>query len=136
MTAMILIHDNPANRGINIYSEQSSTAYMTGHKVHDNIICSKGEPYVSGWSDTVTPRRQGQNLWFGAGAPPTWDVSALAAHPSFVDAASDDFRLQPNSPAIDAGADVGVGTDFAWKGQSDNHTKLFDWNVVKDCNAV
>jgi hypothetical protein len=32
------LHDNNAIRAINIYSEQSSTAFMTGHKVHDNFI--------------------------------------------------------------------------------------------------
>ena len=31
------LHNN-AIRGINIYSEQASTAFMTGHKVHDNFI--------------------------------------------------------------------------------------------------
>ena len=35
------IHDNTANRGINIYSEGSSTAYMSGHKVHDNFIINQ-----------------------------------------------------------------------------------------------
>ena len=35
------IHDNAANRGINIYSEGSSTAYMSGHKVHDNFIINQ-----------------------------------------------------------------------------------------------
>jgi hypothetical protein len=32
------LHDNNAIRAINIYSEQASTAFMTGHKVHDNFI--------------------------------------------------------------------------------------------------
>jgi len=31
-------HDNNAIRGINIYSEQAYTAFMTHHKVHDNFI--------------------------------------------------------------------------------------------------
>jgi len=34
-------HDNNANRAINIFSEQASTAYMSGHKVHDNFIINQ-----------------------------------------------------------------------------------------------
>jgi hypothetical protein len=34
-------HDNDANRAINIYSEQSATAFMSGHKVHDNFITNQ-----------------------------------------------------------------------------------------------
>jgi hypothetical protein len=206
------IHDNNAPRGINIYSEQSSTAYMTKHKVYDNfiinqvgdgmlighyvtgenwvynnvivhaglgpepsegdacthfgvnldaghatvaktvihfcnntiygcgwagasskgatgnvhlvglnhytldfrnnIICSTGEPYVSGWSDQKILARQGHNLWFGKGAPPVWDLLAVGENPRFVDAVHQDFHLQPGSPAIDVGIDAGVGRDF------------------------
>ncbi|MGA2034497.1 MAG: hypothetical protein ABSG68_19800 [Thermoguttaceae bacterium] len=202
------IHDNNAPRGINIYSEQSSAAYMTGHRVHDNfimnqvgdgmligqyviggnwvynnvianaglgpepresdacshfgvnldaghetvagtvihfcnntiygcgwagasspgatgnvhlvglgryrldfsnnIICSTGEPYMSGWSDEKIRAGGGHNLWFGRGAPPAWDVSAVGANPRFVDAAHQDFHLQPGSPAVGAGIDKGV----------------------------
>jgi hypothetical protein len=32
------LHDNNGIRAINIYSEQSSTAFLTGHRVHDNFI--------------------------------------------------------------------------------------------------
>ena len=77
-----------------------------------NIIASSGEPYLSGWSDKVIYPSQARNLWCGAGAPPTWDLAAIGAEPRFVDAAHDDFGLQPNSPAVDAGVDTGVRTDF------------------------
>ena len=78
----------------------------------NNIIVSTGQPYLSGWSDRAIPPGQARNLWFGAGAPPAWDLAAIGADARFMDAAHDDFRLQSNSPAIDAGADVGVHTDF------------------------
>ncbi len=206
------LHDNNAPRGINIYSEQSSTAYMAGHKVHDNfiinqvgdgmlighyvtgenwvynniianaglgpepregdacthfgvnldaghedvantvihfcnntvygcgwagasspgatgnvhlvglgrytldfsnnIICSTGEPYMSGWSEQKVPARRGHNLWFGKGAPPAWDLTAVGHDPRFFDLAHQDFHLQPGSPAAGAGVDAGVRSDF------------------------
>jgi hypothetical protein len=194
------LHDNNAPRAINIYSEQSSAALMTAHKVHDNfiinqvgdgilighdvvgenwvcnnviaraglgpdpnpresdtcthfgvnidagqegvggtvihffnntiygcgwggapskgadgnihlvglsryaldftnnIICSTGEPYMSGWSDPVIPPQQGHNLWFGNGQPPAWDRSPLGGDPKFTDPANGDFRLREGSP--------------------------------------
>jgi len=206
------LHDNNAPRAINIYSEQASTAYMTGHKVHDNyivnqvgdgmligyhttgenwiynniivnaglgpepkegeacthfgmnidaghekvrdvvihvcnntiygcgwagasskgangclhivnidrytlkfsnnIICSTGEPYLSGWSDSTISPCKGNNLWFGKGPAPAWDQSAIAADPRFVDASHGDFHLGRGSPAIAAGINTGVATDF------------------------
>lgn len=43
------IHDNTANVGINVYSEEASTAYMSGHKIHDNFIINQvGEGMLLG----------------------------------------------------------------------------------------
>lgn len=207
------LHDNNAIRGINIYSERPSTAYMSGHQVHDNfiidqvsdgllvgqyvtgenwiynnvvvraglgpdpdpreseasshfgvsidaghetftntvihfchntlygcgwsgarpgssgavhlvhlnrytlhfrnnVIVSTGEPYISGWSDKAIPPGPAHNLWFGTGPPPAWDVAAIGADPRFLDPAHDNFRLQPGSPAVDAGLDAGIRADF------------------------
>ena len=40
------------------------------------------------------------------------DASSSIANPSFVDISADDYGLTPSSPAIDAGTDVGLTTDF------------------------
>ena len=77
----------------------------------NNIIVSTAGPYISGWSDRVIPSSRARNLWHGAGAPPAWDATAISADPRFVAADKDDFRLQPNSPALDAGSDLGVTRD-------------------------
>jgi hypothetical protein len=210
-------HDNNAIRGINIYSEQASTAFMTHHRVHDNfimsqvsdgmligyytvgenwfynniivkaglgpdpdpvessasthygvqidaghtdttttiyfynntiygcgwpngangqgasgnvcitnlsrytlhfnnnIICSTGEPYIAGWSDNnLSAVAGGNNLWFGKGAPPSWDASPVNLDPKFVDTAKADMHLMQGSPALNAGRDVStvVSVDF------------------------
>lgn len=52
------------------------------------------------------------NLWFNAGAAPGWDANSVNADPMFIDAASADFRLTENSPAINAGINTGIDRDF------------------------
>jgi hypothetical protein len=47
----------------------------------------------------------GNNLWFNAGAAPSFDVNSVSANPNFV-SASTDFRLNSASPAIDVGSDA------------------------------
>jgi hypothetical protein len=47
------LHDNNAPRAINIYSEQASTAFMTGHRVHDNFIINQvGDGMLIGYHTT------------------------------------------------------------------------------------
>ena len=66
-----------------------------------NNICSQptsSEPYIESGSTNVTGSH---NLWFGAGAAPSWDSAPVAASPDFVSATN--FALQPASPAKHAG---------------------------------
>ncbi len=41
------------------------------------------------------------------------DANSIASYPLFVNEANKDFHLQPFSPAINAGVDIGLTTDFA-----------------------
>ncbi|MBI4673616.1 MAG: IPT/TIG domain-containing protein [Chloroflexi bacterium] len=52
------------------------------------------------------------NLVYNAGDCPDWDTRCINADPLFVDAAAYDFRLQPGSPAIEAGENTGVALDY------------------------
>ncbi len=52
------------------------------------------------------------NLVYNAGGYPARDTGCVNADPRFVNAAALDFRLQPGSPAIDAGESTGIGSDY------------------------
>lgn len=52
------------------------------------------------------------NLVHNAGDCPDWDTRCINADPLFVNAAANDFRLQPSSPAIEAGEGTGIGSDY------------------------
>jgi hypothetical protein len=56
-------------------------------------------------SDTGSiPSGSYTNLFFGNGAPPSWDTSALNQDPLFADPGAFDLHLQEGSPAIDSGS--------------------------------
>jgi hypothetical protein len=81
----------------------------------NNIICSTGEPYVAGWSDTDLSKVQaGNNLWFGKGPVPAWDAASVSGDPRFADTAVGNMHLTSGSAAIDAGRNVStvVSVDF------------------------
>ena len=78
----------------------------------DNIIVSTGEPYMAGWSDQNIAKRDGRNLWFGKGAAPSWDTTAINKDPLFVDTSAADLRLASSSPAINSGIVTNVTLDF------------------------
>jgi hypothetical protein len=53
------------------------------------------------------------NLWYGSGSAPSWDVNSLNSNPNFENATSKDFHLKPASPAIDKGIEIfTVTTDY------------------------
>jgi hypothetical protein len=66
----------------------------------NNIFVST-EPYSIG--DAAPAMSASNNLWFGAGAPPSWDSGALNVDPKVTDASAN-FRLAAGSPALQAGS--------------------------------
>ncbi|MBW2526844.1 MAG: right-handed parallel beta-helix repeat-containing protein, partial [Deltaproteobacteria bacterium] len=76
----------------------------TGNVVQGNIFFGTGTSYWASDGGEVTGD---YNLVFDANDPSTVGAHDLIGQdPSFVDAANDDFRLSPGSPAIDAAADA------------------------------
>jgi hypothetical protein len=86
----------------------------TNFEFKNNIVIStlSGIPYVSSWSAPITAGSY-HNLWFGAGAAPSWDTGAINSDPLFVNPAAGNYHLQAGSPARDAGLSLpGVPLDF------------------------
>jgi PKD repeat protein len=66
------IHDGRSNRAINVYSEQANSAFVTGHRIHDNVILNqRGDGILLGYYVTgenwIT-----NNLIVRAGGGPDW----------------------------------------------------------------
>ena len=77
-----------------VYAESGQTYYQFGPGVDSSVFNASN------------------NLWFNAGAVPDWDANSVNADPMFMAAASGDFRLRENSPAIDAGINTGIARDY------------------------
>ena len=86
--------------------------------VHNNLtVQTNGNPYIASltwqYGAVITPSsRWSNNLWFGAGPAPSFEMNAVSADPLFVSA--NDFHLRPGSPALNAGvvASTSPSRDF------------------------
>jgi hypothetical protein len=78
----------------------------------DNIVDAiAGETYTAPNSSAANFSGK-NNLFFGDGATPSFSTASLNADPKFVDVTSNNFQLQPGSPAVDAGANDGISRDI------------------------
>ena len=78
----------------------------------DNIVDAiAGETYAAPNSSLANFSGK-NNLFFGDGATPSFSTASLNADPKFVDVTSNNFQLQPGSPAVDAGANDGISRDI------------------------
>jgi hypothetical protein len=71
----------------------------------NNVLYSTGEPYMADESGTI-PADNYRNCWYGDGAAPVWDTTAINDDPDFLNASAFDLRLQEGSPCVDAGRNV------------------------------
>lgn len=100
-----------SDSGSRSYTIASNTPALELELVNNIAVSTNGAPYFS--ADTELSQIRGSNnLWFGAGAGPSVTAGNVDADPRFVDARMQDFRLAVGSPAIDAGADSRLASDF------------------------
>lgn len=88
-----------------ILIEQGALDRFTTVHFSNNIVYSTGEPYLAGES-AFLPGADYRNCWYGAGAAPVWDTTAINDIPGFANAAGFDFRLSASSPCRDSGRDL------------------------------
>jgi parallel beta-helix repeat protein len=101
---------------------------VSGTVLRNNIFWQDGAGHCiyDGGTDTVTAASSDYNLFYATGGASVgyfqiatatlavWrattglDRSSLSGDPLFANAAQDDYRLQANSPAVDAGTNVGA----------------------------
>ena len=108
---------NNGSRGVDsnaqLYIERAGTGLIT---LQNNIVYAKsGQTYYEfGMGvDSSVFNAASNNLVYNAGACPVWDTGCVNTDPLFVNNASGDFRLQAQSPAIDAGINTGISRDYA-----------------------
>lgn len=96
-----------------VYIQRAGAGLIT---LQDNILYTEaGQTYLlfgPGVGSAVF-NAASNNLAYNAGVCPAWDTGCVNADPLFVNIASADFRLQAQSPAIDAGANTGITLDYA-----------------------
>jgi len=80
--------------------DRSTTVYFS-----NNILYSTGEPYLAGESASL-PSGDYRNCWYGDGAAPGWDTTAINDGPDFVNVGAFNFQLQNSSPCMDVGRNV------------------------------
>ena len=80
--------------------DRSTTVYFS-----NNILYSTGEPYLAGESASL-PVSDYRNCWYGDGAAPGWDTTAINDDPDFVDVGAFNFQLQHGSPCMNVGRNV------------------------------
>ena len=107
---------NTANDVFVIWYEPGSVNNFDGtaELVNNIFVDTRGYQFTASTKERA-PDTYGNNIWYSVNNPalslPSWDSSALNVNPLFIDAASENFNLHINSPAIDHGASVPAVTD-------------------------
>lgn len=94
----------PGESGTLLFTPES-ISMSTVYHLSNNIIFSKGEPYIAGESADL-PQDNYLNCWYGDGSAPAWDMAAINVNPNFVNESSNDLRLKESSPCINNGLDI------------------------------
>jgi hypothetical protein len=93
-------------------SDAGAIAPDTPIQARDNIVYAlAGESYINP-NAPISGLTGSNNLWYGASSAPGSTSGNVTANPLFVNPSAFDFGLQLNSPALRAGINTGLTTDF------------------------
>jgi len=93
------IYNNEANKGGGVYFSYAITANVYNNIIYGNTATEGGDIYF----ETVTNRNGYNNDWTDVYGAWTNSGSNLNTDPLFVDAANNDFHVEPTSPMVDTG---------------------------------
>lgn len=102
----------------NLFKNNTAYADNNGYAYHYNITDTSGcvADYNSIFQDSGTicfDTANGARTWNQWRADyPAWDANSVTTDPLMTDPASDDFTLNPHSPCVNAGTDVGLTEDY------------------------
>jgi hypothetical protein len=95
--------DNDASNSEGIRFQAANTITLRNNIVASGIVVPSGAaPYAR--IESAMTITSSNNLWFGAGAAPSFDTSRQITDPLFVSALVANFRVLAGSPAIDNGS--------------------------------
>ena len=104
---------NCGSRGTGASGAIALAAGPVGIQMDDNLIVAlSNEHYFSTDTGSAPQITGSNNLFYGAGAAPTYLSAGVSADPLFVAAASHDFHLTANSPAVDKGKPTSASSDI------------------------
>lgn len=94
------------NRGIEMRQEGRAAFIQLNNSIKNNLVYQSSSPSIK---DAFSNLDIEYNGWFQSSAGALGqDSDTTGSNPLFVDEATDDYRLQVLSPAVNAGVDVGT----------------------------
>lgn len=105
------LYDCGSRGGVNSGAFHVGAGSPTVRLRNNIVVAQKGENYLEP-AGNASRIAGSHNLWFGAGNGPANLTANIKADPRFENLANFDLHLQPQSPAVGAGTDAGISSDF------------------------
>jgi hypothetical protein len=105
------LYDCGSRGGVNSGAFHVGAGSPTVRLRNNIVVAQKGENYLEP-AGNASRTAGSHNLWFGAGNGPANLTANIKADPRFANLANFDLHLQPQSPAVGAGTDAGISSDF------------------------
>jgi len=104
---------NCGSRGTGASGAIALASGPVGIQMDNNLVlATTGEHYMSSDTGSAPSITGSNNLFYGAGAAPTYLSANVASDPLLVAASSHDFHLTANSPAVNQGKSTPASSDI------------------------